>query len=222
MEGASESKIVDRSAGKDMRAENRTATVFRPVLIEAFGFAGFCLVRNVSSNGMMGQVYTEFARGTEVTVQFGPTITVSGAVAWSENGQIGIEFDEAIEVEVLLNEMGRKTFKGKPTRPPRLELQTNGFMTVDGRDIEFEMKDISQRGLKVRASYIKPGDEVDVRIDGLSLRRAKVCWMRSGIAGLNFMRPLSFQELASWVTGHNPCLERNDGEDEARPAGQSG
>ncbi len=209
MEQSIDSRIDASATPGDKRAESRTATVFRPVLIEAFGFAGFCLVRNISANGMMGQVYTEFARGTEVTVQFGPATTIAGVVAWSENGQIGIEFDTAVDVDALLVEMGRKTFDGKPTRPPRLELQTNGFLTVDGRDIEFEMKDISQRGLKVRASFIKPGDIVDVKLDGLSLRRAKVCWMRKGIAGLNYLRPLNFQELASWVTGQN-CAPTED------------
>lgn len=205
-----DNECAGSQSAKDKRAENRTATVFRPVLIETVGFAGFCLVRNISANGMMGQVYTDFARGTEITVQFSPTIIIGGVVAWSANDQIGIEFDEAIEVDALLVELGRKTFDGKPSRPPRLEMQKNGFLKFDGRDIEFQMKDISQSGVKVRASYIKPGDTVDVILDGLSLRRAKVCWMQNGIAGLNFLRPLSFEELASWVTGQNAKLSGNE------------
>ena len=35
----------------ERRSEERTATVFRPILIETDQFAGFCVLRNLSPSG---------------------------------------------------------------------------------------------------------------------------------------------------------------------------
>ncbi len=188
---------------EEKRADGRTATLFRPVLIEASGFTGFCLVKNLSPKGMMGQVYTAFAAGTQVTVQCGPSATIDGVVAWSRDGQVGIEFAQTIDVDHFLKQMGKAFFDGKRSRAPRLEMQGEGYLAIDGRDIKFELKDISQRGLKVQASYVMLGDVVDVKIPGLSPRRATVCWTQGGTARLNFHRALSFVELARWVIDQN-------------------
>jgi hypothetical protein len=58
------------STAQERRSEARGATVFRPVLIETEDFAGFCLVRNLSSRGLRGKVYTTFAPRQPITVQF--------------------------------------------------------------------------------------------------------------------------------------------------------
>lgn len=95
-------KNPDAQPGLDRRDGSRTSTVFRPVLIETEDFAGFCLVRNLSPNGMMGQVYTRLADGTGVMVQFHPELTVAGSIVWSREGQVGVEFDTMIDVQAIL------------------------------------------------------------------------------------------------------------------------
>jgi hypothetical protein len=61
------------------------------------------------------------------------------------------------------------------------------------------VQDISQRGVKVQASLLQPGDEVELQLDGLERRKAMVSWIQTGIAGLTFLRALSFEELARWA-----------------------
>ena len=185
------------------RSETRTATMFRPVLIEAEQFAGFCLVRNLSPHGMMGHVYTDFAEETPVTLQFGPNLIVAGRIIWCRDGRTGVEFDEKIHVAEVLAEMGSEVFEGKINRAPRLEMRCAGELHIADRQLEFQLLDISQRGMKVRASFIQLGDEVEAQLDGLRRRKAVVRWMQNGIAGLNFISPIPFEELAYWVISRN-------------------
>lgn len=184
---------------QERRAESRTATVFRPVLLETAEFAGFCLVRNLSSNGMMGHVYTEFAAEQPVTLQFGPEIILPGTLLWCKDGRVGVQFDQELDVKAVLTRLGQKVVQGKINRAPRLPIQCKGELIIGDRILAFELQDISQRGIKLRTSFVQTGDEVRVQMEGFGRRNAVVRWARNGTAGLNFIQPLSFEELARWV-----------------------
>ncbi|QGN55742.1 PilZ domain-containing protein [Novosphingobium sp. Gsoil 351] len=193
----------------ERRAQGRTATVFRPVLIETDAFAGFCLVRNLSPNGMRGQVYTSFAEGLPITVQFSPDRIVQGTLTWCKDEHVGVQFDEPVDVEQVLSDLARKLVEGRVNRAPRLQIECKAELIIGDRSLAIEVQDISQRGIKAVASFIKPGDEVWVRLEGLELK-AVVRWTQGGIAGLNFLRPLPFEELAHWVIrqqSQGPFLE---------------
>ena len=188
---------VDVSTG-DQRSEERTATVFRPVIIETDEFAGFCLVRNLSPNGMRGRVYTSFAEGLVISVRFSPEILVQGTLIWCKDEHVGVHFDEPIDVAHVLSDLAKKLVDGKINRAPRLQIECSAELCIGDRTLAIQVQDISQRGIKAAASFIRPGDEVQVRLKGLE-RKAIVRWTQGGAAGLNFIRPLSFEELAHWV-----------------------
>ena len=190
---------VPESFLKDRRSEERAASVFRPVLIETDEFAGFCLVRNLSSLGLMGRVYTSFAEGMVMTVQFHPDKSVEGKIVWCKDGEMGVQFNHIIDVDQVLSEVSRNLVDGKINRAPRLQLQCKAELAIGDRILGIELQDISQRGIKASASFIKPGDEVQIRLEGLEPRKGLVRWTQPGTAGLNFYRPLSFEELARWV-----------------------
>jgi hypothetical protein len=186
-------------ASPERRSAVRTSTVFRPVLIETDGFAGFCLVRNLSETGMMGHIYTSFAEKQSVTLHFDPQLVVEGTLQWCREGRIGVRFDHPLDVDAVLARLARKADRGMISRAPRLQLVCSGELVIGDRSLSIEVQDVSQRGIKARASFIRPGDEVYVEIDGLERRKAVVRWTQDGTAGLNFIRPLSFEELARWV-----------------------
>lgn len=189
------------SFADERRGDHRAATVFRPVLIEAEEFAGFCLVRNLSSTGLMGVVYTQFAQDLPVLIQFNQDCVIPSTVIWSQQGRVGIRFDTAIDVPFILDSMARKEIEGKINRAPRVQLQCNGFFLIGDRSLSINVLDISQRGIKVHSSFVRPGDDVLVQLDGLEPRKAVVRWTQDGTAGLNFIRPLGFADLAEWVIG---------------------
>jgi hypothetical protein len=191
----------------ERRCEDRTATVFRPVLIETDQFAGFCLLRNLSPHGMRGQVYTSFAEGLPISIEFAPDRIVEGAVIWCKDEHVGIRFDAPVDVEHVLSQLARKLIEGRVNRAPRLQIECRAELAFGDRSLPFALQDISQRGVKAATSFVRPGDEVWVRLEGLE-RKAVVRWTQDGIAGMNFLRPLSFEELAHWVIGQQTRRRR--------------
>jgi hypothetical protein len=183
----------------DRRSEERVATIYRPVLIETAEFAGFCLVRNLSSTGMMGQVYTSLAVGTPIEVDIDGEIPVPGQVAWSRDDKIGISFDIQVEVGDVLKRLSHRSHRGNASRAPRLPLQIAATFLVADRPLPVELQDISQKGLKVRTTALTIDDEVTVCLPGLDQRKAVVRWTQAGVAGLNFYRPIPYDQLGEWV-----------------------
>ncbi|GAC1583843.1 MAG: hypothetical protein NVS3B5_18470 [Sphingomicrobium sp.] len=195
--------MAEQVEPRDSRSEERAATMFRPILIDIDGFSGFCLVRNLSSNGMKGRVYAHFAIGKRVKVRFAGDMAIEGEVVWASDGQIGVQFDEPIEVSTVLSALVRSAPGGQVNRAPRLPIDCDGELVIADRTLAIDVQDISQRGIKVRASYVRTGDEVTVRLAGLEPRKAVVRWTRPGTAGLVFLRPLALEELASWVVARH-------------------
>ena len=187
------------SIDHERRSESRGATVFRPVLIETDDFAGFCLVRNLSPRGLRAKVYTSFAPDQAITIQFNSDELVRGTLIWCEDNHIGIKFAQPVDVAQVLANLARKEIDGRINRPLRLPINCTGEFMVEGRAHRAEVQDISLRGLKVLTSFVKPGEELTIALEGLERRKAIVRWSQSGMAGLSFLRALSFDELAQWV-----------------------
>lgn len=183
----------------ERRAGNRTTAVYRPVLIEIDQFTGFCLLRNISPGGLMGVVYADFSAEQPVTVQFHADHVVKGMVAWAREQRIGVRFDQEIDVAQVLRRLGGNPGDGRVNRAPRLPIECDGELVVNQQPLRFTVQDISQKGIKAAVGAVHPGEELVVRLAGLEPRKAIVRWIRNGTAGLNFIRPLGFEELAEWV-----------------------
>lgn len=87
----------------ERRSSARVATVFRPVIIDTEHLSSFCLVRNLSPFGLMGKVYTTLLHGAAISVRFHPALSVEGSVAWSKDGDVGVMFDQPIDVDGVLS-----------------------------------------------------------------------------------------------------------------------
>lgn len=208
-EPKAEEPLVSDQGADDRRASRRETMVYRPVLVEIGGIVGFCLAKNISSSGMMGRFHTDCTPGAAVKIHFNENLSTSGAVAWCSDGHIGIRFDEEIDVPLLLLRLTQAGDDGKVSRAPRLKIAVQGHIVSNGRTVPVETKDISQKGLKLRSTYLQAGDEVNVDLKGLEVRKAVVKWARSGVAGLNFLRPLPFDQLGRWAI-EQQCGEKFD------------
>lgn len=191
--------MVDETQPADRRGAPRQAMVYRPILIEVDQLQGFFLVRNISETGMMGQFYTRCGVDTPVRVHVGEALVVTGAVIWSDGLGMGIKFDTEVNVSEILARMSRPSHEGKVQRALRVNIAALGHIVSNGRTVPVETIDISQKGVKLRSPYLQKGDEVVVSLDGLEPRMGLVRWARGGTAGLNFIRPLSFDSLSMWV-----------------------
>lgn len=189
-----------RSANENTRrAAARTTSIYRPVIIEVGDFAGFCLVRNLSPMGMLGTVYAEFAPNQPIAIDFSPEHHVEGAIIWSRNDQVGVQFSHEIDVLHILRELGRSAADARIARAPRLQIQCPVELSTEDGVVITGLIDISQRGIKVGLSTLKAGAEVTVRLPAFPPQTAIVRWVNRGTAGLNFIRPLDFGKLAAWA-----------------------
>lgn len=206
----SHGEFFDDSAREERRQDSRTTAVYRPVLMETEDFTGFCLLKNLSARGMMGMAYAHFATDEKVNVHFMPGHIVSGRIVWSEGGKVGIEFDHEIDLADSLAGMSGTYVDARINRAPRLQIECDGQAVIGGQTIRIRVQDISQRGIKAIIPSIRPGEEVLLRLPGMEPRKAVVRWSQFDTAGLNFLRPIAFEELARWA------IERQSETDEER------
>ncbi|WEK47536.1 MAG: PilZ domain-containing protein [Candidatus Andeanibacterium colombiense] len=191
--------IPGDDSSDDRRRDNRTTAVYRPVLLETEGFTGFCLLRNLSPSGMMGIAYASFAEGQPVSVQFMPGHVVTGTIIWSRDERVGVRFDEEIDLAGSLKNMGSTYVESGLNRAPRLQIDCEGEAVVDDARWTIRIQDISQRGIKTTLPMVRPGKEVTILLPGMEPRKAIVRWAQNDIVGLNFVRPIAFEELARWA-----------------------
>lgn len=181
------------------RAEDRTTTVFRPALIETEAYSGFCLVRNLSSTGMMARVYGQLPEGERIGVQFCPEVTAYGSLIWCTANDVGVTFDDVIDVQSVLANFAKAKHEDQLARAPRLPIKVDGHVLIGDRPFTVSLKDISQKGVKVTGFLLKPEEEVLLCLDGLEPKKCVVRWAQLGANGLRFVQPLRFDQLGHWV-----------------------
>jgi hypothetical protein len=75
-------------------------------------------VRNLSSGGMMAESPFSFSRGDVIEAELRGIGTITGKVAWTAGGRVGVQFDAAIDPR-----LARKPVGGNPqpqlVRPSR-------------------------------------------------------------------------------------------------------
>lgn len=188
----------------ERRGDERITSIYRPVLIEVGGVMRFCLLRNISTAGFMGMAYAEIPEGAAIRIEFSEQNWAQGIVKWCENHRIGVEFSHEIDVLSVLQELGKRVVGGKINRAPRLAIEHPLELEIAKRRMASKMFDISQKGVKIPAGTLSVGDEALVHIDGMQSRMAIVRWKSGDRAGLNFVRPLPFDELAEWSIRQGP------------------
>ncbi|WP_172799936.1 PilZ domain-containing protein [Croceicoccus bisphenolivorans] len=183
----------------DLRSDERQQSVYRPALIETDGFSGFCMVRNLSSRGMKADAYAELDTGQRVVVELSHIQRVDGQIIWSDGSNVGIRFDRKIDVpSVLLGTEGLPDSIAN-SRPPRLTIGCTASVSTERGEIPAWVSDVSQRGLKVVISGVAKGEEVHVLLPHHHVKKAIVRWTQEGAAGLNFVAPMKYCELAEWA-----------------------
>ena len=181
---------------QERRFEIRGPAVLAPVLLESAEFSGFCLISNLTAEGMKAQAYGWFSREQPISIHFTSHHRIEGRLVWFGSGEVGVNFNERIDVAAVLAGLGGAgPFRG-PDRPVRLPVQCLAEVSVGNSFGITEVGDISQRGVKILTPLHRVGQEVAVQVEELDERMATVRWIRSGSTGLAFTKPLSLRELA--------------------------
>jgi hypothetical protein len=183
----------------DRRQDHRHMTILRVGKLVTAAGPELCLVRNISAGGLMAHVYSIHLPEEEVIVELKNDLPVSGTIQWVAGSNIGVRFDQRVNVSDLLS--GTPSLRpGLRPRAPRIEKPCRARLRIGSDRAPACLLDISQGGAKIECSYaLFEGDEVVLTIPLFRSINASVRWVRGGLAGVEFVRPLAYGELTAWL-----------------------
>jgi hypothetical protein len=92
------SEIIDEDARfEQLRSEPRDSMFLMATLRRAGGQDVTVKVRNLSSGGLMAESPVSFLRGDLIEVDLRGIGIVTGRIAWTAGGRVGVQFDAAID-----------------------------------------------------------------------------------------------------------------------------
>jgi hypothetical protein len=177
-----------------------------------------CLIKNISAGGAMLRLYSgSIELGQPLTVELKCGQPLTGSVAWVRDPNVGLAFDQPIDVIAMLSQ----SEDGPRPRMPRIE--TSSFCTLrEGANVvRARACDISQGGIKVEtSSSFGRNAEVVVSLPGLPPQPGVVRWTVDGYAGVTFNRLLPLPLLIEWLKARNGSRQPESFASDLRPAGR--
>jgi len=189
----------------DRRTSERYVTVLKVGRAVVDGQDQLCLVRNMSRDGAKLDIRGEVRTDQKILIELRSDKVVTGTVRWTGDHVAGIEFDEPVDVQDMLQNRSTRSVLRKLPRAPRFLASGRVIMELDHGLISGSIVNVSLHGLCFESSDVPRIDEQGIiRIEGLPARRASVRWARNGMIGLHFERPMGFSELARWLENNQP------------------
>jgi hypothetical protein len=183
----------------ERRRETRHLTILRVGALVSGQGRELCLIRNISAGGVMAHVYSRRARGEKVALELKSGHPVSGRVVWGEGSNVGIEFDEPIDVEEMLSSHAALENGWRP-RMPRVEVDRLATLRCGARLYGVNTCDISQGGVKVETDQpIEAGRDIVLTMERFRPVPGVVRWCSGGLAGIAFNELIPFHELMAWL-----------------------
>lgn len=158
-----------------------------------------CLIRNISTGGVMANVYSAHEIGEHIALEIRSGQQLQGEIVWMRDGCIGVRLQDQVDVSEMLKAASADR-AGLRARAPRIEVYGCANIKVGTKVFSVDLCDLSQGGVKVTLPEpIEAANEVVVSISGLEDRKSLIRWQRDGRAGLSFIRPISFDLLVEWL-----------------------
>ena len=172
---------------------------FDEAAIHHSGIRRDCVIRRISALGAtIGSDLTP-ALGDRVAVELATGQRPGGKIAWSGNRQLGVRFDDAIDVIALLN---RKLVSQARDRRamPRVEVRCPVHVKASGNFWVATLRNISANGLQIEGDELPAiGAYITLFIDGLNIPSGEVVWKRGRLAGIEVVEELSWTSIIPWI-----------------------
>ncbi len=189
----------------ERRTGNRHISVFRVGRLIYDGHDQLCVIRNISSGGVMIEANRIPPVGARAEVELRSDRRQTVTVRWARDREAGVAFDQPIDVAAVLREERTSILRHQPRAPRFVRTGLTRIMGMH-EAAEGVITNISIIGLGIRTEAIFAREEpVTVVVDGLGAARAVVRWCEHGEVGLRLQLPLSYRALADWLD------ERADG-----------
>lgn len=183
----------------ERRREQRHITILRVGALIIDGERELCLVRNISAGGVMAHVYREIPVGTRVEIEIKNDEPLPGTVVWIEDTNVGIAFDEQIDVPEFLA-TSKILGDGRRARRPRVEIERPAKLRCGDQVVWGDIRNISQGGIRFDCEEDLPVDsDVVVTMQGFRPLAGVIRWRRDGWYGIGFIQVLPIQELCEWL-----------------------
>lgn len=180
----------------DRRDSDRHMTLFRVGSLTIGDRRELCLIKNISAGGMRFRSYCDIVEGTALSIELKSGHPVTGRASWVEGRNVGMTFDQAIDVVEILS----TSMDGPRPRMPRIEVDCMATIRDGATVHELRVCDVSQGGIKAQGSaVIDPGADLSVSLPGLEPQAASVRWHEDGFLGIAFNRLLPLTDLVGWL-----------------------
>jgi hypothetical protein len=147
----------------------------------------------------MAHVYSRHAVGEAVTIELKGNQPITGSVVWIEQSNIGVSFDEQIDVAGMLSN-NASIENGLQPRLPRIEVDRLATVRCGAHLCGVNTRDISQGGVKVETDDpLEVGAQVVITMEKFRPVPGVVRWCGGGLAGIAFHELLRFGELMAWL-----------------------
>jgi hypothetical protein len=158
-----------------------------------------CEIRKISALGVTIAGDLAPALGDRVSVELATGQRPAGKIAWTDGGEVGVRFDDSIDVIALLN---RKLVSQTPERRtmPRLEVRCLAHIKCGENFWPAMLRNISSGGLQLEGSEMPAGGTyVSVFVEGLNIPSGEVIWSRGELIGVELLEELSWTSIIPWV-----------------------
>lgn len=169
-----------------------------PGVIYEAGARRQCSIRKISARGVTLVGGPEKTPGDHIAIEL-DTGQRPGTVAWVERGEIGVSFDEPVDMVALLN---RKLVSQPAERRtmPRVEIRSDVYVKFAENLGPAVLRNISARGLQLEGDDLPPvGTYVSVFVEGLNIPPGEVIWRRGDLAGIEIFEELSWTSIIPWI-----------------------
>jgi hypothetical protein len=183
----------------ERRSSRRERIVLRVGVLTDESGACFCLVKNISQSGAKVKLYGPATVGSAVELRMGDESPLAGRIVWARDGLAGIDFDGAVEPEMVL----RAAHKLAPTKrrsSPRVRAAGQVLLRSGGQIHAAALCDISTSGAKIRTSkLLEFGPSLAITLRGFPPMKAYVRWMDDAHVGLVFDDHIPVELLSEWL-----------------------
>ena len=187
----------------ERRDDERYLTLFRVGTVMINDRRELCLIKNISSGGMMIRPYCKLAVGDKVSVELKRGEQIPGLINWVRQDSAGIKFNERIDVIELL----ATSMEGPRPRMPRVEVRCIASVRQGANVYGMRAHDVSQGGVKVESDRdLEVGGDVLVTLPGLPSKDAVVRWKQGRAYGITFRRLIALAELVEWLRSQRELL----------------
>ena len=181
---------------------------FDPGAIIVAGSRQPCSIRKISALGATVTSNLAPALGDQASVELATGQRATGRVAWTGRNELGIRFDDSIDVIALLNRKLVSQVRERRTMP-RLEVRAPIHVKCGGQFWLARLRNISARGLQIEGDDLPAvGAYVSVLTEGLNIPPGEVVWKRGKLVGVEMMEELSWTSIIPWVrtlVQHKAC-----------------